>query len=52
MLEKDPFNRISLEDVLGHPWTIKEELPDQEEINTEVARCESIVQGQALAWAQ
>ena len=45
MLVKDPSLRIGLDDVIGHPWTIIEELPNKEEIKTEVERCASIVQG-------
>jgi serine/threonine protein kinase len=28
MLVKDPSTRISLDEVIGDPWTIKDELPN------------------------
>jgi serine/threonine protein kinase len=45
MLVKDPSSRISLDEVIGDPWTIKDELPNKEEFDSEVERCARIVQG-------
>ncbi len=32
MIAVDPANRISLEDIINHEWTMRDDLPSDEEI--------------------
>ena len=51
MLVKDPNQRISLDDVIADKWTIIDEFPSKDEMDSEITRCSRIVQGKVLAWA-
>ena len=38
MLAEDPAQRISIEEIMAHPWFTKEELPTSQEISDEIQR--------------
>ena len=50
MIAEDPKERISIKDIMSHPWFVKEELPSEADIQFEAKRVLRFINAKLVVW--